>query len=204
MDAEVIEAVLRANNGAVDATIDHLLTMSADNEAEKVMHDQIGGAIPKKGKIEHPPDYVGNPPSYQQATQEEDVDLINLGGACAAPLPKKTNPEGDDILADFSMVTGSQLQSNKDITRNQQQRTSVDLLSDLDLSGGAVQSSKDAISGLNSQTSVNSSSPKLAYSHPSRQAGAHEAMSVYPPGAASSSNIRDNSSSGVSPSMQRS
>ena len=59
MDAEVIEAVLRANNGAVDATIDHLLTMSADNEAEKVMHDQIDGAIPKKGKIEHPPDYVG-------------------------------------------------------------------------------------------------------------------------------------------------
>ena len=111
---------------------------------------------------------------------EEDVDLINLGGACAAPLPKKPNPEGDDILADFSMVTGSQLQSNKDITRNQQQRTSVDLLSDLDLSGGAVQSSKDGIPGLNSQTSANSSSlnsfnpsssPKLAYSHPSRQAG---------------------------------
>ena len=35
MDAEVIEAVLRANNGAVDTTIDHLLTMTADNEAEK-------------------------------------------------------------------------------------------------------------------------------------------------------------------------
>ena len=33
MEAEVIEAVLRANNGAVDATIDHLLAMSADNEA---------------------------------------------------------------------------------------------------------------------------------------------------------------------------
>ena len=40
MDAEVIEAVLRANNGAVDATIDHLLTMSADNEAEKLMFYQ--------------------------------------------------------------------------------------------------------------------------------------------------------------------
>ena len=35
MDAEVIEAVLRANNGAVDTTIDHLLTLTADNEAEK-------------------------------------------------------------------------------------------------------------------------------------------------------------------------
>ena len=32
-DADVIEAVLRANGGAVDATIDNLLTMSADAEA---------------------------------------------------------------------------------------------------------------------------------------------------------------------------
>ena len=68
MDAEVIEAVLRANNGAVDATIDHLLTMSADNEAEKLLHEEpTSGAIAKKGRGE--PDYTGNPPSYQQATQ---------------------------------------------------------------------------------------------------------------------------------------
>ena len=33
MDGDVIEAVLRANGGAVDATIDNLLTMSADAEA---------------------------------------------------------------------------------------------------------------------------------------------------------------------------
>lgn len=32
MDKEVIEAVLRANQGAVDATIDQLLTMSIDNQ----------------------------------------------------------------------------------------------------------------------------------------------------------------------------
>ena len=32
MDVDVIEAVLRSNNGAVDATIDQLLTMTADNE----------------------------------------------------------------------------------------------------------------------------------------------------------------------------
>ena len=69
MDAEVIEAVLRANNGAVDATIDHLLTMSADNEAEKAMHEQEIGATAQKGREDHPPAYAGNPPSYQQATQ---------------------------------------------------------------------------------------------------------------------------------------
>ena len=32
LDDDVIEAVLRSNNGAVDATIDQLLTMAADNE----------------------------------------------------------------------------------------------------------------------------------------------------------------------------
>lgn len=32
MDRDVIEAVLRANQGAVDATIDQLLAMSTDNQ----------------------------------------------------------------------------------------------------------------------------------------------------------------------------
>jgi len=36
MDADVIEAVLRSNGGAVEATIDNLLAMSADAEKEKV------------------------------------------------------------------------------------------------------------------------------------------------------------------------
>lgn len=33
MERDVIEAVLRANQGAVDATIDQLLAMSIDNQA---------------------------------------------------------------------------------------------------------------------------------------------------------------------------
>lgn len=32
MDEDIIEAVLRSNNGAVDATIDQLLTMNIDND----------------------------------------------------------------------------------------------------------------------------------------------------------------------------
>ncbi|XP_014222927.1 CUE domain-containing protein 1 [Trichogramma pretiosum] len=36
MDDDVIEAVLRANQGAVDTTIDQLLSMSTDNENEQV------------------------------------------------------------------------------------------------------------------------------------------------------------------------
>lgn len=34
MDKDVIEAVLRANQGAVDATIDQLLAMSTDNQVK--------------------------------------------------------------------------------------------------------------------------------------------------------------------------
>ncbi|KAH0952131.1 hypothetical protein HN011_010905 [Eciton burchellii] len=36
MDDDVIEAVLRSNQGAVNTTIDQLLTMSTDNENEKI------------------------------------------------------------------------------------------------------------------------------------------------------------------------
>lgn len=41
MDRDVIEAVLRANNGIVDATIDQLLTMSIDNNDEDDLPDHI-------------------------------------------------------------------------------------------------------------------------------------------------------------------
>ena len=36
MDEEVIEYVLRYNNGVVDSTIDQLLFMASDSEREKV------------------------------------------------------------------------------------------------------------------------------------------------------------------------
>ena len=39
MDDEVIEAVLRANNGLVDATIDQLLSMGAGNDESKSSND---------------------------------------------------------------------------------------------------------------------------------------------------------------------
>ena len=42
MDSEVIEAVLRANDGAVDPTIDQLLTMNVGNDVDMIHLDQIG------------------------------------------------------------------------------------------------------------------------------------------------------------------
>lgn len=51
-DSDVIEAVLRANSGAVDATIDALLQMSTDNHNEKLRNelDQTGTATTTDGK----------------------------------------------------------------------------------------------------------------------------------------------------------
>lgn len=37
MERDVIEAVLRANQGAVDATIDQLLAMSTDNQVRSLL-----------------------------------------------------------------------------------------------------------------------------------------------------------------------
>ena len=41
MDRDVIEAVLRANQGAVDATIDQLLAMSTDNQVRFVSFRRV-------------------------------------------------------------------------------------------------------------------------------------------------------------------
>ena len=69
MDAEVIKAILRSNNGEVDATMYKLWTMSAENEYEKLLHDPTDGSISRTGKEHHHPDCSGNPESYQQETK---------------------------------------------------------------------------------------------------------------------------------------
>lgn len=63
-DSDVIEAVLRANSGAVDATIDALLQMSTDNHNEKLRNeldqttDSSGGGITK---TQQHPDLLSKP-----------------------------------------------------------------------------------------------------------------------------------------------
>uniref|UniRef100_A0A182ITN3 CUE domain-containing protein n=1 Tax=Anopheles atroparvus TaxID=41427 RepID=A0A182ITN3_ANOAO len=55
MDRDVIEAVLRANQGAVDATIDQLLAMSTDNQNEKLRHElETDGGVPRVGAAINP------------------------------------------------------------------------------------------------------------------------------------------------------
>ena len=67
MDDDVIEAVLRSNNGAVDATIDQLLTMTADNE---------GGAPVTSASDPAPSQGL---PSYNQAVDNVS-DLLGAAG----------------------------------------------------------------------------------------------------------------------------
>ncbi|XP_030030674.1 CUE domain-containing protein 1 [Manduca sexta] len=52
MDDDVIEAVLRANQGAVDATIDQLLAMSTDNQNERLRleMERVENYTPSKRK----------------------------------------------------------------------------------------------------------------------------------------------------------
>ncbi|XP_047449572.1 CUE domain-containing protein 1b isoform X2 [Mugil cephalus] len=71
MDYEVIECVLRSNNGAVDATIDQLLQMSIDGQGSDDSSDSDGSIPPEilertlepDSSDEEPPP-VYSPPSY--------------------------------------------------------------------------------------------------------------------------------------------
>ncbi|EDW68887.1 CUE domain-containing protein 1 isoform X1 [Drosophila virilis] len=51
IDREVIEAVLRANLGAVDQTIDQLLAMSTDNQNEKLRNELDANVSPQQSLI---------------------------------------------------------------------------------------------------------------------------------------------------------
>ena len=119
--------------------------MSADNEAEKVLHPgEEGGrggvaaaARSGGGRSDIPPAYPQNPPSYQQATQEED--LINLDGAAAPMPPTSQSPETKE---------------------------SVDLLSDL--GGAAAAAPAPQQSSSLPSSAAGAGGPRHAYSHPKR------------------------------------
>lgn len=87
MDTDVIEAVLRSNNGAVDTTIDQLLTMTADNEAAGGTCGSSSSSHPISNTSSvmdtPPPEYSNNLPSYQQAVRTDlpdDLLGLDLGG----------------------------------------------------------------------------------------------------------------------------
>lgn len=58
MDYEVIECVLRSNNGAVDATIDQLLQMSIDGQGSDDSSDS-DDSIPPEVSLTHAPPSAG-------------------------------------------------------------------------------------------------------------------------------------------------
>ncbi|XP_013384324.1 uncharacterized protein LOC106154498 isoform X2 [Lingula anatina] len=89
MEEEVIEAVLRANNGAVDETIDQLLTMNIDNEDDSVplhlLKEEHDSVQPQERVSEDAP------PSYAEAMQTAP-DNISLR---SETVPKQSLPEED-------------------------------------------------------------------------------------------------------------
>ena len=152
MDADVIEAVLRANNGAVDATIDNLLAMSADN-------DDSGAEKGKGGNpADIPPDYPpsSNPPSYLQATQDGE-DLINLDGAFGGGAESVANSAtGATPKTDHVTPAGAAGGATQGLDK-----MPIDLLSELDTIGASAAGA--------SKPAPEPSSIKQAYSHPERQ-----------------------------------
>ncbi|XP_043282678.1 CUE domain-containing protein 1 [Venturia canescens] len=99
MDDDVIEAVLRSNQGAVNTTIDQLLAMSTDNENEKIRSEleenEEPGKSPKTAKQEEaakslrsaqkwqPPLLGPLPDSFLRIPQQlgESLETVESGSA---------------------------------------------------------------------------------------------------------------------------
>ena len=107
MDVDVIEAVLRANQGAVDSTIDQLLAMSADNESQQQQQQQ--GPAAAGGSASPPPAYQNNLPSYQQAVNSTPTEQLStmLGSSTLEPgHPDLLLSDLDSLGATGGMAAG--------------------------------------------------------------------------------------------------
>ncbi|KAG8262798.1 Cuedc1p [Homalodisca vitripennis] len=106
MDDDVIEAVLRSNQGAVDSTIDQLLAMSMDNENEKIRQE-----LDQSEEAEQPPslpELISEsqlPQSQVSAAAEGEGETAGGGEDQGTPLhrqrgwaPPLLGPLPDDFL----------------------------------------------------------------------------------------------------------
>ncbi|XP_077397592.1 CUE domain-containing protein 1b isoform X2 [Festucalex cinctus] len=160
MDYEVIECVLRSNNGAVDATIDQLLQMSVDGQASddsSDSDDSIPAEIlertlePDSSDEEPPPIY--SPPTY-------DMHIFDRKYPEAPPTPPprfEAQPPSDpqqvksfrnwnppllgNLPDDFLRILPQQLESRKSTRSDLSQLGSSPSSSSVSLSHWAAQSS---------------------------------------------------------------
>uniref|UniRef100_A0A182QQE4 CUE domain-containing protein n=1 Tax=Anopheles farauti TaxID=69004 RepID=A0A182QQE4_9DIPT len=109
MDRDVIEAVLRANQGAVDATIDQLLAMSTDNQNEKLRHElETDGPPPRAAVI-------------NQATERPLLDLSSDGEsptAAAAGSERFLSTSPNAAAAAANSIVAQQLGASPKIRKS--------------------------------------------------------------------------------------
>ncbi|XP_055845655.1 CUE domain-containing protein 1 isoform X2 [Episyrphus balteatus] len=106
MDRDVIEAVLRANQGAVDATIDQLLAMSTDNQNEK-LRNEMDKPLAATGDTP----LVRSPPK----TVVDSVQLIDTSDGSEQPLLNLLPPSQTMLAAN----TGASPKQKNTILRQQ-------------------------------------------------------------------------------------
>ncbi|XP_012230864.1 CUE domain-containing protein 1 [Linepithema humile] len=93
MDDDVIEAVLRSNQGAVDTTIDQLLTMSTDNENEKIRSElEQKEEVPSVAKSPAKRD----PSKLLKSNQKWQPPLLGPLPDTFLRLPQQTSEDGVD------------------------------------------------------------------------------------------------------------
>ncbi|XP_061393845.1 CUE domain-containing protein 1-like [Musca vetustissima] len=97
MDRDVIEAVLRANQGAVDATIDQLLQMSTDNQNEK-LRNELENVSPQRSLINLSDSDTEAASRNRQPATGQLIDVDDIDGISGGSVVDKSLPSAGVLL----------------------------------------------------------------------------------------------------------
>lgn len=126
MDEDVIEVVLRANQGAVDATIDQLLAMSTDNENERIRTE-----MDATENAEAPPGYSPTtpPPTYQQAVPYSQLSASPSVGTSATAAAAHCSETKTAAVSGTSSMSLPRIGADGGASHSQLKSASVDTAS---------------------------------------------------------------------------
>lgn len=150
LDSEVIESVLRSNQGQVDKTLDQLLTITMDDELNEIRQDDTLGAAAATLVANNIPAVAEKPAEAQLTLISDDLPpsyhefmtSISTTTTTSVTVTQQPKPENSQIVREEDNFDPFGLQS---VSKQQKQQSST--LNDFQVQASAIKTRKESSNG---------------------------------------------------------